>query len=185
MAVPTVGRDTAGRLAQMMAASAQQKRSQALAARFGAIDERTRKMDRLHALLQQRMAEVKAREARKKAEGSDGLGGKVGAGVGAALGLGLALPTGGLSLLVAPALGAGLGTTLGGIFDKAPGGGQAVTGGQALQAGNQAMSLMEKMQGMGLLAEVPTQVPLWGPGATAASPSPGVLLLAPQYGLGG
>lgn len=67
--LPSVGSQTANRLAQMMTANAQQKRGQALTARFGGMDERRRKMDRLFALLQQRGQQ---RQAERAARGPSG-----------------------------------------------------------------------------------------------------------------
>lgn len=146
MVLPTVGAQSGNRLAQMLAASAQQKRGLAMQAQFGGMDERRRKMDRLHALLQQRMQWVQEREARKRAEKSGkyaALGGKVGSLFGLQ--------------------GAGIGSSVGGLWDPDPERGMAM--GQSLMStANQGMSLMDKMRGMGLLQGVPTETPIFGQG---------------------
>jgi hypothetical protein len=69
------------------------------------------------------LGEWKQRRAQKKAEekSTGGMFGKAGAGVGAAAGLALAIPTGGASLAILPALGAAGGAAIGGAFDRGPG----------------------------------------------------------------
>lgn len=160
MALPTVGAQSANRLAQMLAASAQQKRGLAMQAQFGGIDERRRKLDRIHALLQQRAAEMQAREARKKAEGSS-KGSKIGAGIGAAAGFALAPWTLGASLALT-GIGAGAGAGIGGMFDtpSSTAGLQNFTyQGPTAQQPN----LMGRMEALGLL-QAPTETPIFGQG---------------------
>lgn len=72
---------------------------------------------------QRALANWKQRRAMKKAEDAStgGKYGKTGAGIGGALGLALAIPTGGASLAILPALGASAGGQIGGAFDQGPG----------------------------------------------------------------
>ena len=66
------------------------------------------------------LATIRERRALKKAEASDD-GAMIGGGVGLAVGLALAIPTGGASLLTLGAAGMAAGSTIGGAFDDPAG----------------------------------------------------------------
>lgn len=135
--LPTVGAQSGNRLAQMLAASAQQNRGLALQAQFGGMDERRRKMDRLFALLQQRGQQ---RQAERAARGPSG-------------------PS-----RIAQTLLAG---TVPGAFlesDRTVSSGYRPNQANSLASGaRNAMGVMGGMQDIGLL-DMSTETPIWGQG---------------------
>lgn len=174
--IPAPGGQTGTNLANAFLSQGLQRRGQGVGLAQMVASEKRRKLDRMLAMFEQFAQQRKQKREAKKAAGSGGKGGKLGGGLGAALGLALAIPTGGASLLALPALGAGLGSTVGGLFDEAPGGAPAVSGPQALSAGSNAANIIDKL-GLFSVNTQFTEFPSASGGGTTASPG-GALSLA-------
>lgn len=179
--IPAPGGQTARSLASSFLGQASQDRGLSASLATMIADEKRRKvqqlLDQVEQFTQQHKLKLQAKKAAEK--GSGGTFGKVGGGLGAALALALAIPNDGLSLptLGAVGLGAGAGATVGGLFDRGPGGAPAVSGPQALSAGANVASIIDKL---GLFTLESEFVPWFKAGGV----SPGATANAGPGGLG-
>lgn len=158
MIVPTFGTQTAREMAMRQWNAGQQARANAMDLKLMQLSQQRRQIDQIIAMIIQKRQE---REQRRAARGSSDSGALTGAGIGGVLGAALAIPTGGLSLAAVPAMaaagsaGAGVGSTIGGLFDESPA--QGMRMGQSLMnLGYRGLGMMNQAQQLGLMSPVRT-----------------------------